>query len=82
MYEKLLKGGDVAAILNISRSKAYRLMQTGDIPSVRIGHSVRVRPCDLVSFIEQNIRSVNKVKLPAGTGSHITTTQFEGDYDD
>ena len=54
MTEKLLKGTQVAEILNISRSAAYNLIQRGNLPSVRFGRSVRVRPTDLENFIEQN----------------------------
>ncbi len=53
--EKLLKGNDVARLLNISRSFAYLLMQTGHIPTVRLGRSIRVRPQDLVEYIEENL---------------------------
>ncbi len=52
--EKLLKPVDVARILNISRSFAYLLMQSGNIPVVRLGHSVRVRPSDLRSYISRS----------------------------
>ena len=50
---KLLKPADIAKTLNICLSKAYQLMQTGEIPTVRIDHSVRVRPCDLDEYIER-----------------------------
>jgi excisionase family DNA binding protein len=53
--EKLLKGNEVARLLNVSRSFAYLLMQTGHIPTVRLGRSIRVRPQDLVEYIENNI---------------------------
>ncbi len=53
--EKLLKGNEVARLLNVSRSFAYLLMQTGHIPTVRLGRSIRVRPQDLVEYIEKNI---------------------------
>jgi excisionase family DNA binding protein len=53
--EKLLKGNEVAKLLNVSRSFAYLLMQTGHIPTVRLGRSIRVRPQDLVEYIEENI---------------------------
>ena len=52
--QQLLKGSDVAQILNISRSQAYRLMQQGVIPTVRIGRSVRVRRENLAEYITQN----------------------------
>ncbi len=55
--EKLLKGSEVASLLNISRSRAYILMQTGVILTVRIGKSRRVRPQDLNTFIEHHIYS-------------------------
>ena len=51
---RLLKGDEVARILNISRSQAYKLMQQGELPTVRIGRSVRVRYESLWKFIEEN----------------------------
>jgi excisionase family DNA binding protein len=55
--EQLLKGNEVARLLNISRSRAYILMQTGVIPTVHIGKSRRVRPRDLNTFIEHHVYS-------------------------
>ena len=51
----LLKVCDVAKILNISPSSAYNLVQTRQLPSVRMGKSVRVRPIDLEAFIQANL---------------------------
>jgi excisionase family DNA binding protein len=56
--EKLLKGSDIAKLLNVSRSFAYNLMQSGVIPTVHIGKSRRVRPQDLEIYIKQNIHSM------------------------
>jgi excisionase family DNA binding protein len=47
----LLRGTDVARILNISRALAYQLIQRGEIPSVRLGRAVRVHPKALEQFI-------------------------------
>jgi excisionase family DNA binding protein len=59
---RLLTAQEVANILNISRSFAYTLLQTGQIPSIRLGRSVRVRPQDLEEYIDSNtsvgIRSI------------------------
>lgn len=52
-FTRLLKAEDVAEILSISKSLAYRLIQQGFIPSVRINRAVRVKPSDLNAFIEQ-----------------------------
>ena len=49
----LLRPTDVARMLNISRSLAYRLLQTGAIPVIRINSAVRVKLQDLESYIEQ-----------------------------
>ncbi|TDA67626.1 MAG: DNA-binding protein [Chloroflexi bacterium] len=38
-------------MLRINKSGAYRLMQTGEIPVVRIGKVVRVREEDIESFV-------------------------------
>ena len=51
MEEHLLKSEGVAHILHVSRSFAYLLMKRGDIPTVRIGTAVRVRPQDLEQYI-------------------------------
>ena len=51
---KLLKADEVAELLSVSRSFAYALMQTGQLPTVKLGRSVRVRPEDLEEFIQLN----------------------------
>jgi excisionase family DNA binding protein len=56
----LLKAKDVAEILQISRAMAYSLMQRGEIPTVRIGKAQRVRPEDLIKYIESNTYKLNQ----------------------
>jgi excisionase family DNA binding protein len=53
----LLRPSDVARRLNISTSFAYRLMQFGDIPSVRIRGACRVRPQNLEEYIKCNLHN-------------------------
>ena len=60
MVNMLLKGNDVAEKLNVSKAFAYRLMAIGEIPTVRLGRSVRVRPEDLEKFIEASIFQRNE----------------------
>lgn len=48
----LLRVGDVARRLAVSRSKAYELLVSGQLASVRIGRSRRVKAADLDQFIE------------------------------
>jgi excisionase family DNA binding protein len=59
MEVRLLKSEEVAEILKISRAMAYKLMQRGEIPTIRIGSAVRVRVEDLEKYVaekaEQNV---------------------------
>jgi excisionase family DNA binding protein len=50
----LLTGKDVAHLLKISSSQAYKIMRRGELPSVHIGKSIRVKPEDLDAFITRN----------------------------
>ena len=56
--ERLLKATEIAEFLNVSRSTAYRLMQSGEIRTVKIVGARRVRPEDLTNFIEENLTPV------------------------
>ena len=47
-----LKVPEVAAVLRIARSRAYELVGEGEIPSVRIGRSVRVSRKELERWLE------------------------------
>ena len=58
---KLLKGNDVAKILDISRTFAYQLMRQGKIPTVRLGRCVRVREKDLKEFIDNRVSSIGGI---------------------
>lgn len=54
--QRLLKIPEVASILSISRAMAYNLVQTGEIRSVHIRSSRRVRVKDLQEYIEFNLQ--------------------------
>ena len=53
----LLKPSEVAQILNISKSYAYKLIQNRTLPFIRIGKSVRVNYHDLMIFINSSRES-------------------------
>ncbi len=48
-----LKVPEVAEMLQIARSRAYELVGEGEIPSVRIGRSVRVNRRELEKWLEE-----------------------------
>jgi len=50
----LLNAGQVAEILGISRSKAYRMLRLSEIPTIKIGKNVRVSSEDLIEYIKNH----------------------------
>ena len=51
MEQLLLRPNEVADALGISRSRAYELISTGEIPSVRLGTSIRVKADSLRDWV-------------------------------
>jgi len=56
MLTKLLKSDEIAELLGVSKSFAYKLIRLGTLPSIRMGRSVRVRQEDLDTFVITNIQ--------------------------
>ena len=56
---QLLRGAEVAEMIGCSRAMAYRLMQRGTIPVVRIpgGKTVRVPREAFLEWIKENTRA-------------------------
>ena len=52
--EKLMRAGEVASILGVSKMQVYRLVKLGDLQAVIFGKSVRVRPSELALFIDDH----------------------------
>jgi excisionase family DNA binding protein len=87
MNSRLLKAMDVAERLSISRSAAFTLMRTGELPVVRFGRLVRVRPEDLENFILQNMsnqpQSLLNTNLAGATARqaiNLATPSMKGNY--
>lgn len=51
----LLRPSEAATALGIGRSKTYALIASGEIPSLRIGSSVRVPLVALRAWVEQQV---------------------------
>ena len=49
--DRLLKVAAVAEHLGVCNATVYRLCDSGELPHVRIGNSIRIRPDDLNEFI-------------------------------
>ena len=57
MERLLLRVGEAAQCLGISRSKCYELIASGELPSIKLGQSVRIPVKDLMVHIEGNKRA-------------------------
>jgi excisionase family DNA binding protein len=49
--EGLLTVDDLARILNCGKTKAWELVNTHQIPTIRVGRLVRISPDDLAEFM-------------------------------
>ena len=54
---RLLRAEEVAKRLAIGKATAYMLMASGELPTVRIGKSVRVSDSALNAWIEKRIQT-------------------------
>lgn len=57
MERLLLRAEEVQETLGLGRSKVYEMMATGELPTVRIGRSVRVPADALRDWIAARISS-------------------------
>jgi excisionase family DNA binding protein len=57
--KSLLRVEEAADRLSLGRSKTYALIQEGQLPSIRIGRSVRVPVVELDRWIRERTRAVD-----------------------
>ncbi|MCE5209890.1 MAG: helix-turn-helix domain-containing protein [Chloroflexi bacterium] len=53
-FNPLLKARDVARILGISKTQAYRIMGH-ELPAIQFGRTIRVQTSDLEAFITSHV---------------------------
>lgn len=51
MSDQMLTVAEIAAELRVSKMTVYRLVNERELPSVRVGRSVRVRRSDLAAYL-------------------------------
>lgn len=56
---ELLRIPEAAALLAISRTKLYELVEQGAIPHVRVGQSIRIPRRRLLAWLEANTRETS-----------------------
>ena len=74
MEKLFVSPSEVAETLNISRSRVYRLLADGSLPSIRVGRSLRIQVGVLHAWIAQHmtasvVATVSKSHVPPGSSS-------------
>lgn len=54
----LLTVDEAAEYLRVSRRQVYNLVRAGDLPAVRVGQRLRIRPDDVDAYLEQRLEPV------------------------
>ena len=58
----LLDSREVARLLGISRTKTFQLMASGQLPTIRLGRSVRVPAVALFEWIGSRTEPANDIR--------------------
>ena len=61
MDRLLLRPAEAAEAIGIGRSKVYELLASGELPSIRIGGSVRIPVAALQAWIERQLAERGEV---------------------
>ncbi len=48
---RFVTGGEVANLLRVSNMTVYRLVQSGQLPAIRVGRSYRIREDDVDKYL-------------------------------
>jgi len=51
--ERLLTVREVAVTLRVSTMTVYRLIRSGELRALRVGHSYRIRESDVDAYLEE-----------------------------
>ncbi len=64
---QMLRAGDVAGMLGVSRRRVYQLAQTGKVPSLRQGRSVFIPLHAWEEWLrQQSAEALRRVECPPG----------------
>ena len=57
MDRLLLRPAEAAEAIGVSRSRMYELLASGDVPSIRVGRTVRIAVAALQAWIAERLRT-------------------------
>ena len=59
-YPDLLSVNDVRHALRIGRTKAYEMIKSGEIQSIKIGNAIRIPKISLLDYVNGNIYNMEE----------------------
>lgn len=62
LQKLLLRVSEAAEMLSVARSRAYLLVQTGELSSVKVGKSIRVPVAGVEQFVARKIAEAAEAK--------------------
>ena len=57
-YPDIMSINDLRSALGIGRTKAYELVKSGEIKSIRVGKSIRIPKISLLDYVKQSSYNV------------------------
>ena len=70
MDRMLFRADEVATLLGLCRSKIYEMLATGELPSIKIGRSVRVPADQLREWVEVRTAPTDDKGTSADSSRH------------
>ena len=59
-YPDIMSINDLRSALGIGRTKAYELVKSGEIRSIRVGKSIRIPKISLLDYVKQSSYNVSE----------------------
>lgn len=58
-YPDLMSITDLRGALGVGRTKAYELISSGEIRSIRVGNAIRIPKTSLLDYVKGNVYNVD-----------------------
>lgn len=58
-YPDLMSINDLRGALGVGRTKAYELISSGEIRSIRVGNAIRIPKTSLLDYVKGNVYNVD-----------------------
>ena len=60
-YNDVVTVGELADMLKIGRNTAYELIRSGNIPSVKVRHQIRIPKQEIIKYITEKTKTLKTI---------------------